>query len=385
MPGLPLLLLAGAVILGGCKTSPSMPSPSSPSQSSPPPAGQDGSSSSSESNGGQTASSSDGQQQSQPASGQSGSTQQSGGDDSQASSMEGATGEQQQASGETGEGQQSPEDAASGQSEDQVLSEAMEVFDEGMRRQQEQGDAAPQADSGTAPILGRDQSRGDAGETTGARSGPGQTAQRSGDGVGDEHSTQETAGGAERTGYGTGETEQTAAYEGGDGGSHSSGSGGSRTDAEKMEELDRELNRELARFDGIILERRSRATEQDNREGTGGARRRTAGSAGGGRYPGDEGGDSAPLLTATAEDSGNVVTRGRQPDMPGDQREGDYKRGDTPQDRDDRIPDDIPSGDDDDIVARQLREAAMEEEDPELREKLWDEYRKYKEGVQAKR
>lgn len=381
MSRLPLLLLAGAFILGGCKTSPSMPSPSSPSQSSPPPAGQDGSSSSSESSGEQTASSSDGQQQNQPASGQSGSTQQSNGDDSQASSMEGAAGEQQQASGETGEGQQSPEDTASGQSEDQVLSEAMEVFDEGMRRQQEQGDAAPQADSGTAPILGR----GDTGETTEAGSGPGETAQRGGDGAGDEHGSQETAGGAERTGYGTGETEQSVAYGGGGGGSRSSGSGGSKTDAEKMEELDRELNRELARFDGIILERRTRATEQDNREGTGGAGRRTAGSAGGGRYPGDEGGDSAPLLTATAEDSGNVVTRGHQPDMPGDQREGDYKRGDTPRDRDDRIPEDIPSGDDDDIVARQLREAAMEEEDPELREKLWDEYRKYKEGVQAKR
>ncbi len=40
-------------------------------------------------------------------------------------------------------------------------------------------------------------------------------------------------------------------------------------------------------------------------------------------------------------------------------------------------PEDIPSGRDDDIVARQLREAAMSEPDPELREALWDEYRKY--------
>ena len=41
-------------------------------------------------------------------------------------------------------------------------------------------------------------------------------------------------------------------------------------------------------------------------------------------------------------------------------------------------PADIPSGDDDDVVARQLREAAMREPDPAIREKLWDEYRKYK-------
>ncbi|NIO08901.1 MAG: hypothetical protein GTO40_13155 [Deltaproteobacteria bacterium] len=35
-------------------------------------------------------------------------------------------------------------------------------------------------------------------------------------------------------------------------------------------------------------------------------------------------------------------------------------------------------GTDDDVVARQLREAAEKEQDPILKEKLWDEYRKYK-------
>jgi hypothetical protein len=46
------------------------------------------------------------------------------------------------------------------------------------------------------------------------------------------------------------------------------------------------------------------------------------------------------------------------------------------------VPSDIPDGRDDDIVARQLREAAMKETDPELRERLWDEYRKYKQSTQ---
>ena len=46
-----------------------------------------------------------------------------------------------------------------------------------------------------------------------------------------------------------------------------------------------------------------------------------------------------------------------------------------------RIPDDVGDGSDDDIVARQLREAAMKEDDPELREKLWQEYREYKKSV----
>ncbi len=41
-------------------------------------------------------------------------------------------------------------------------------------------------------------------------------------------------------------------------------------------------------------------------------------------------------------------------------------------------PEDLGDGNDDDVVARQLREAAMAEPDPVVREKLWDEYRKYK-------
>ena len=43
-----------------------------------------------------------------------------------------------------------------------------------------------------------------------------------------------------------------------------------------------------------------------------------------------------------------------------------------------RTPEDILMSLDDDIIAKQLREAALAEEDPELRERLWEEYRKYK-------
>ena len=38
-------------------------------------------------------------------------------------------------------------------------------------------------------------------------------------------------------------------------------------------------------------------------------------------------------------------------------------------------------GEDDDIVARQLREAAENETDPELKEKLWEEYEAYKKNT----
>jgi hypothetical protein len=43
-----------------------------------------------------------------------------------------------------------------------------------------------------------------------------------------------------------------------------------------------------------------------------------------------------------------------------------------------RIPDDIPmDGTGEDVIARQIRQAAMEEDDPLIAEALWDEYRKH--------
>ena len=50
----------------------------------------------------------------------------------------------------------------------------------------------------------------------------------------------------------------------------------------------------------------------------------------------------------------------------------------TQEEIEERTPEDIAVLVDDDIIARQLREAALTEEDPALRERLWEEYRKYK-------
>ena len=45
------------------------------------------------------------------------------------------------------------------------------------------------------------------------------------------------------------------------------------------------------------------------------------------------------------------------------------------------VPPGVGSGENDDLVAKQLREAAEKETDPELREKLWKEYQDYKKSV----
>jgi len=43
-----------------------------------------------------------------------------------------------------------------------------------------------------------------------------------------------------------------------------------------------------------------------------------------------------------------------------------------------KIPDNIPPADNDSVLEEQIRQAAMNETDPVIKEKLWNEYRKYK-------
>jgi hypothetical protein len=65
-----------------------------------------------------------------------------------------------------------------------------------------------------------------------------------------------------------------------------------------------------------------------------------------------------------------------QTSMPG--RPGGRTQQPMPPSTGSSLPPDVADARDDDIVARQLREAAMQETDPELQEKLWEEYRRYK-------
>ena len=107
----------------------------------------------------------------------------------------------------------------------------------------------------------------------------------------------------------------------------------------------------------------------------------TAGTAGtlpsssgsGGQMPGDPGLPGDPGVPGdpggAQQQTGGYEPRG-MPSQNSPQRAPPATAG--------NVPDDIPDARDDDIIARQLREAAMNETDPELREKLWEEYRRYK-------
>ena len=120
---------------------------------------------------------------------------------------------------------------------------------------------------------------------------------------------------------------------------------------------DEELEGVLKDLDGEIL-----AEREIIRSSSG------AGSGGGIELPTQEGEDTADGAGGTSQ-TGQPLPRRAIPQAPAPPRRG-YES----------VPDDIPDAKDDDIIARQLREAAMQEEDPELKEKLWEEYRKYKKG-----
>ncbi len=143
---------------------------------------------------------------------------------------------------------------------------------------------------------------------------------------------------------------------------------GARTSDEKRAGLDGELDEALREFDGLILK------EQELLEG----RREASAAAGGG---GGEGSGGEELESRrSAQTAGGT---GASPDAPEEPptSESGARVESTPGGDDTQtppVPEDIGDGRDDDIVAKQLREAAMSEKDPVLREKLWEEYRTYK-------
>ena len=151
-----------------------------------------------------------------------------------------------------------------------------------------------------------------------------------------------------------------------------------RTDDEEVAVLDQQLEEALGRYDEQIhkefekAQAERRAHGQEVPAGTGqeaGSERESAHAM-----------DSATQVGETSGAEGQASTRSSSAEI-GDADDDSKESAEEHKNRGTHSappPADIPSGDDDDVVARQLREAAQKERDPVLRDKLWDEYRKYK-------
>lgn len=154
-----------------------------------------------------------------------------------------------------------------------------------------------------------------------------------------------------------------------------------QTAAEQLAALDAELLGGLGEFDEMLLREQERVRAQTpmadpadaaSASGAAGAAGGGAGDAAGGEAIGADGSeqsdDGSGMASAGSSQTGSTRGQGMGPGSP---RQGGGGR----------PPPDIPDGSDDDVVARQLREAAEKERSPALKEKLWEEYRKYKAGT----
>ncbi len=147
----------------------------------------------------------------------------------------------------------------------------------------------------------------------------------------------------------------------GDGGATAGASGPEGLPSEDGAGGDGDLDKALEGFDGEILAERAIIQARSNE---------TAGNA---RHPAElpGSGDYSDPSSGMPEGSPAYLPSG----LPSERNapKGPPMGGATAQ-----VPEDIPDARDDDIIARQLREAAINEADPELQEKLWEEYRRYK-------
>jgi hypothetical protein len=165
------------------------------------------------------------------------------------------------------------------------------------------------------------------------------------------------------------------------------GNGPGQTSEERRAALDKRLNDSLGSFDAELRTEQQRvAQERDAR------RAAAAGSATVEGQAADKSGESPGTASTEAppEDTDKPGASGRHG--------GTAKRrdpsGDLKSEKASKKPDDnagngasareIPDGSDDDVVARRLRQAAQQETDPELKEKLWQEYIDYKKNAQGK-
>jgi hypothetical protein len=163
--------------------------------------------------------------------------------------------------------------------------------------------------------------------------------------------------------------------------------GPGQTSEERQAAIDKRLNDSLGSFDAELRTEQQRvAQERDAR------RAAAAGSAAVEGQGADKSGESPGTASAEAppEDTDKPGASGRHP---GRARPRDPS-GDLKSEKAGKKPDDnagngasareIPDGSDDDVVARRLRQAAQQETDPELKEKLWQEYIDYKKNAQGK-
>jgi len=165
------------------------------------------------------------------------------------------------------------------------------------------------------------------------------------------------------------------------------GTAQAKTQAEKTAELDGDFLANLGEFDEMLLKEEEKVaarvpSQRESSSGQSGAAGSNGASSGAGEAGSEEGsaageqGEGSEGDAADGQEGQSENTAGTQSRTGAGNASIDHSAYGAPGGK-------LPPPEDDDIVARQLREAAEKEPDPELKNKLWEEYWKYK-GVNKK-
>lgn len=168
---------------------------------------------------------------------------------------------------------------------------------------------------------------------------------------------------------------------------------GTLTREEAISRMDQAFFESLNQFDACHTSLSNSASASGNAGGAGGAAGAGQGASGDGDGSGGSGGSASMAgasrsvaspnlsgtdkavsdssITATAKTQASIVSKAM------DKLHVKGKTGDLPVGSG-KIPEDIPSADNDSVLEAQIRQAAMNETDPATKERLWREYRKYK-------
>jgi hypothetical protein len=142
-----------------------------------------------------------------------------------------------------------------------------------------------------------------------------------------------------------------------------------QTAEERHAALDKQLNDSLGAFDARLhKEQQKTAEERDARQATVATTATSNESAGSSQGTNGAGRQNAGGETSRAGDLKSEKVAGANGSASGNGAPATV----------------IPDGNDDDIVARRIRKAAELETDPELKDKLWQEYVEYKKNTQVR-
>ncbi len=149
---------------------------------------------------------------------------------------------------------------------------------------------------------------------------------------------------------------------------------------EKLALMDRALTESLSKYDACLT-----ANAKSGGGGTEGDGEKGDANGTGSVASSDMSGTEAPTQQAstpgsTAGQPPAIDNRAwSNPDAPADDVPANSTdKPDQHVSKNGKIPEDIPPADNDSVLERQIRQAAINEPDPVLRAKLWNEYRKYK-------